>query len=251
MFADQAGIALTYERALAEPKAFRACVERLVKQGFRGANVTLPFKEEALAIAARASDRATRAGAANTLSFDAGGIAADNTDGAGLLRDLAENIGIQVEGQRVLMLGAGGAARGVLHPLLDARPMELVIANRTMERAVDLATRDPIAGRTSAAKFEDLGGGAFDLIINATSASVQGSVPPVPPSCFASHTLAYDMMYGAKPTAFMDFAASHGARTADGLGMLVEQAAEAFMVWHGMRPDIAAVLVALRQRLSS
>jgi shikimate dehydrogenase len=250
LFAKQTCIVLTYERVHAEPDAFVSCIERLIAQGFRGANVTLPFKEEALSIATRPTDRAARAGAANTLSFKADGIGADNTDGAGLLRDLAVNHGFKIEGLRVLLLGAGGAARGVLHPLLDARPRELVIANRTIERAVELAVQDRVTGRTRAAHFEDTGHEAFDLVINATSASVQGSMPPVPAACFGPRTLAYDMMYGTKPTAFMAVAAEQRARTADGLGMLVEQAAEAFFVWHGVRPETASVLIALRKRLS-
>ena len=250
LFAEQMGIALTYERVHAEADAFVSCIERLIARGFRGANVTLPFKEEALHISTRPTDRAARAGAANTLSFEANSIAADNTDGAGLLRDLVMNHGIQIKGRRVLLLGAGGAARGVLHPLLDARPQELVIANRTIGRAVELAAQDPVAGRTRAAHFEDTGREVFDLVINATSASVQGSALHIPPSCFGPHTLAYDMMYGATPTTFMVYAAHQRARTADGLGMLVEQAAEAFFVWHGMRPETASVLTALRKRLS-
>ncbi|MBL8513956.1 MAG: shikimate dehydrogenase [Betaproteobacteria bacterium] len=251
LFAQQSGIELTYERVLAEPGAFGACVAKLRARGFRGSNVTLPFKEDALGLATELTDRARRAGAVNTLTFRADAILGDNTDGAGLLRDLTHNLKFSLAGRRVLILGAGGAARGVLHPLVDAQPADLVIANRTFARAAELAALDQGAGRTRAARFEDLNGPAFDLIINATSASVQGGVPPIPAHCLAQHTLAYDMMYGGQPTAFMNFASNAGARTADGLGMLVEQAAEAFFVWHGVRPETASVLATLRQRLAA
>ncbi len=250
LFAEQAGIALSYDRVLVEPGCFGDTVRKLQGQGFRGANVTLPFKQEAWRLAGRLTDRAQKAGAVNTLSFQDGRIAGDNTDGAGLLRDLEQNLGVNLEGRRVLLLGAGGAARGVLHPLLEFTPKEVVISNRTFDRASELAGQDPIAGRTHAQRFEDLSG-AFDLIINATSASLLGDVPAVPERCFASTTMAYDMMYGAAPSAFMDHAASLQARVSDGLGMLVEQAAEAFWGWHGVRPATLPVIAAIRQQLAA
>ncbi len=249
LFSAQTGIALEYGRELVPRDGFAACVSALQARNYRGANVTLPFKEDALRLATRLTDRAKRAGAVNTLSFSGTGILGDNTDGEGLVRDLLQNLSVKLTGRRVLLLGAGGAARGVLHPLLDAGPQALVIANRTLARAEALAATDDQPGRTRAARFDALAG-VFDLVVNATSASVTGDVPAVPRSCFAPHTLAYDMMYGATPTAFVAYAAASGARTADGLGMLVEQAAAAFHVWHGVRPETPPVMAALRARLT-
>ncbi|MBL8519354.1 MAG: shikimate dehydrogenase [Betaproteobacteria bacterium] len=249
MFAEQAGIDLTYERIEAQADGFADCVHHLRARGFRGVNVTLPFKEDALRVASNATPRALRAGAANTLTIDGQRIEADNTDGAGLLRDLAENLGKTIAGCHILLLGAGGAARGVLQPLLDANPAGVVIANRTQERAMALAALGD--ARVHAMPIGQAGERAFDLIINATSASLQGSALPVPAACFHGKSLAYDMMYGAQPTGFMRQAAARGVRVADGLGMLVEQAAEAFFGWHGVRPATAPVILALRRALTA
>ncbi|MFP5408448.1 MAG: shikimate dehydrogenase [Gammaproteobacteria bacterium] len=241
-FARQTGQDMTYEAILAPKDGFASSVTAFIAAGGRGANVTVPFKEDAFRLASRLSPRAERAGAVNTLRFDADGILGDNTDGAGLVADLTRNLGCVLTGKRVLLLGAGGAARGVIDPLLDQQPAEVVIANRTVSRAQELAA---LFGRGASASGFDALYTPFDLIINATAASLAGELPPLSPRIFTADTLAYDMMYG-RDTPFLDFARSHGAATADGLGMLVEQAAEAFTLWRGVRPDTAPVIAALR-----
>jgi shikimate dehydrogenase len=242
-FAAQTGQPLVYERCLAPLDAFAATVQALVASGCKGANVTVPFKLDAAALADTLSERAHAAGAVNTLGFTDAGITGDNTDGAGLVADILNNAGVAIAGKRVLLVGAGGAARGVILPLLRENPRELVIANRTFATAQALAVR--FGGATSACEFAALIG-QFDIVVNATSASLAGDLPPLPAGAFGPGTLALDMMYGSEPTPFMRFAASHGAATRDGLGMLVEQAAEAFTIWRGVRPDTAAVLASLR-----
>jgi shikimate dehydrogenase len=242
-FAAQTGQPLVYERCLAPLDGFAATVQALIASGCKGANVTVPFKLDAAALADTLSERAHAAGAVNTLSFTDAGIAGDNTDGAGLVADILRNAGVAIAGKRVLLVGAGGAARGVILPLLRENPRELVIANRTFVTAEALAVR--FGGATSACEFAALDG-QFDIVVNATSASLAGDLPPLPAGVFGPGTLALDMMYGSEPTPFMRFAASHGAAARDGLGMLVEQAAEAFFVWRGVRPDTAAVLASLR-----
>jgi len=241
-FARQTGQDMTYEAILAPLDGFADSVAAFIAAGGRGANVTVPFKEEAFRLANRLSPRAQRAGAVNTLSFDADGILGDNTDGAGLVADLTRNLNCTIVGKRVLLLGAGGAARGVIEPLLDQQPAALGIANRTVSRAEDLAE---LFGRGVRACGFDAANTPFDLVINATAASLAGDLPPLSPRVFTPDTMAYDMMYG-RDTPFLDFARTHGARTADGLGMLVEQAAEAFHLWRGVRPDTAPVIAALR-----
>jgi len=241
-FARQTGQDMTYEAILAPLDGFADSVAAFIAAGGRGANVTVPFKEEAFRLASRLSPRAQRAGAVNTLNFDADGILGDNTDGAGLVADLTRNLHCTIVGKRVLLLGAGGAARGVIEPLLDQQPAALVIANRTVSRAEELAE---LFGRGVRACGFDAADTPFDLVINATAASLAGDLPPLSPRVFTPDTMAYDMMYG-RDTPFLDFARTHGARTADGLGMLVEQAAEAFHLWRGVRPDAAPVIAALR-----
>ena len=241
-FARQTGQDMSYEAILAPKDGFADCVATFIAAGGRGANVTVPFKEEAFRLASRLSPRAQRAGAVNTLVFEADGIFGDNTDGAGLVADLSRNLHCTVAGKRVLLLGAGGAARGVIEPLLDQQPAALVIANRTVSRAEELAE---LFGRGVRACGFDAADTPFDLVINATAASLAGDLPPLSPRVFTPDTLAYDMMYG-RDTPFLDFARTHGARTADGLGMLVEQAAEAFCLWRGVRPDTAPVIAVLR-----
>jgi len=241
-FARQTGQDMTYEAILAPLDGFADSVAAFIAAGGRGANVTVPFKEEAFRLASRLSPRAQRAGAVNTLNFDADGILGDNTDGAGLVADLTRNLHCTIVGKRVLLLGAGGAARGVIEPLLDQQPAALVIANRTVSRAEELAE---LFGRGVRACGFDAADTPFDLVINATAASLAGDLPPLSPRVFTQDTMAYDMMYG-RDTPFLDFARTHGARTADGLGMLVEQAAEAFHLWRGVRPDTAPVIAALR-----
>lgn len=249
-FAAQTGQDMSYERLLAPLDGFAASVQAFVAQGGKGANVTLPFKLEAYALATQLSARAQAAGAVNTLRFDGGQILGDNTDGVGLVADIVRNAGVSVAGKRVLLLGAGGAARGVILPLLLEHPAQLVIANRTAARAEALAQQFAAHGNIVASDFTALDG-QFDLIINATSASLAAELPPIAAALFGRDTLAYDMMYGKLPTVFMQFAAAQGASVRDGLGMLVEQAAEAFLVWRGVRPDTAPVFAALRAALQA
>ncbi|MGB0128388.1 MAG: shikimate dehydrogenase [Rhodocyclaceae bacterium] len=253
-FARQTGQDLTYEAILVPRDGFATTVKDFAARGGRGANVTVPFKEEAFALATELSPRAAAAGAVNTLSFPSGAIVGDNTDGAGLVADLRINLGCDLRGRRILLLGAGGAARGVMGPLLAERPSGLTVANRTASKAEALARAFDGAALENALAvrgcgFAALAGNEFDLVINATSASLAGEVPDLPLGLFAAGCLAYDMMYGKGPTPFLQLAQRQGAaRLADGLGMLVEQAAEAFFAWRGVRPDTAPVLADLRQR---
>ena len=249
-FAAQTGESIAYERLAAPLDDFAACVQHFMQSGGRGANVTVPFKQEALALATQLTPRAQAAGAVNTLSFEDGRIVGDNTDGVGLVRDIVHNAGVVLEGRRILLLGAGGAARGVVMPLLAERPQQLVVANRTFARAQELVQSFPAAASVlKAAAFDDLSG-QFDVIINATSASLSADLPAVPATLFGPQVFVYDMMYAATPTVFMQWAAQHGACVRDGLGMLVEQAAESFFVWRGARPDTAPVYAALRAQLA-
>ncbi len=250
-FARQSGQDVAYSRLLAPLDALRETLDAFRASGGRGVNVTVPFKLEAFALADDVSQRAREAGAANFLRFEGNGLHADNTDGVGLTRDIVHNLGFALTGRRVLIMGAGGAARGVLAPILEFGPSLLTIANRTVEKALQLAEtfrHVPAASATvlCALPFEELAGHHFDLVINATSSSLQGTRPPLPAASFAPGALAYDMMYGPAAMLFLDFAAAQGARTADGLGMLVEQAAESFLLWRGVRPETAPVIAALR-----
>ncbi|MDX5362820.1 MAG: shikimate dehydrogenase [Pseudazoarcus pumilus] len=249
-FAAQTGQPMAYGALLAPLDGFRAAVAEFRRNGGRGLNVTVPFKLEAHALADALSARAEAAGAVNTLRFDAEGIFGDNTDGAGLVRDLVHNLGQPVGGARVLLLGAGGAARGAILPLLDEHPASLTIANRTPARAEELAARfapRAVVTELDAGGFAALAGRQFDVVINATASSLSDQAPPLPPGIYAPQSLAYDMMYGRGDTPFMEAARHDGAaRLADGLGMLVEQAAESFLLWRGLRPATAPVLEALR-----
>ncbi len=251
-FAAQTGQDIAYERVLAPPDGFAATVRGLIAQGYRGANVTVPFKLEAAALADRLEERARLAGAVNTLRFEGDEIVGDNTDGPGLVADIVRNAGVPLKDKRVLLLGAGGAARGVVLPILQHGPAAIVIANRTRATADELAAHFAGAAahpeQISSCGFEEIDG-AFDVVINATSASLSNAMPPVPASAFCQGTLALDMMYGKAPSPFMEFAASHGATVRDGLGMLVEQAAEAFAIWRGVRPQTATILEQTRQQL--
>lgn len=251
-FARQTGEAIVYERRLAPLDGFALAARGFAAEGGKGANVTVPFKLDACALASELTPRAKAAGAVNTLRFDGDVILGDNTDGAGLVADIVRNAGVAIAGKRVLLLGAGGAARGVVLPLLEQRPAELFIANRTVATAQALVAQFQEAGQgiesLRAGGFEQPEG-VFDIVINATSASLAGDLPPVPASVFGSHTLALDMMYGAAPTVFMEFAGAQGAQVRDGLGMLVEQAAEAFFVWRGVRPETTDLLALLRAAL--
>ena len=242
MFAAQEGMAIEYERLLAEPGCFAQAAAAFFAAGGVGANVTVPFKTDSCAWADSLSERAR--GAANTLIKQANGkIHADNTDGIGLVADISRNFQVALAGKRILIIGAGGAARGVILPLLECRPTSLSIANRTTAKAQELAAIFGIR----AAELGQLPAAGFDIIINATSGSLSGQVPAIAPAVFAQCELAYDKAYGREPTAFMRFAAEAGAgRSADGVGMLVEQAAESYRLWRGFSPKTAPVLAALR-----
>ncbi|MGD1984780.1 MAG: shikimate dehydrogenase [Chromatiaceae bacterium] len=246
-FAAQTGEDISYTRLLGDIDHVEHDFQQFFASGGRGLNVTVPFKEAACRFADRLSERAGEAGAVNTLIAEATGIHGDNTDGAGLVNDLAGNNGFALADKRILLLGAGGAARGVLRPLLDEAPARLVIANRTAQKAIDLAARATGLADVTGCGLDALQGQQFDLIINATAAGLDAQVPPIPDDCLADGAWTYDMMYGAQPTAFVQWGRGHGAALAlDGLGMLVEQAAESFRLWRGVRPDTAGVISALR-----
>jgi shikimate dehydrogenase len=250
-FAEQTGDRIEYSALLAPLDGFRATARRFFESGGRGANVTLPFKVEAFALADDAGARAREAGAANFLMrFDDGRIHADNTDGAGLVADLRGNLRVALRGARILLLGAGGAARGVLGPLLAEAPRGVVIANRTPERARELAARFAAQGSLEACALDAIPGGVFDVVLNATSTSTHGEALAIPASVFGTGTLAYDMAYGHAADEFLAGARARSARTSDGLGMVVEQAAESWLLWRGRRPATAPVLAALRAGLS-
>jgi shikimate dehydrogenase len=253
-FAQQTGEPVAYGRIDCGPDGFEAAVRQFAAQGAGGCNITVPFKFSAAELAASTTERARLAGAANILSFEPGGWLADNTDGSGLLRDIEHNAQWPLAGRRVLLVGAGGAAAGVLGPLLLARPRQLVLVNRRPDRAQWLVDRHAAVAVAAGVDLScapiDRPGKAFDLVINATASSLQAAPVPVPAEVLGRSTLAIDLMYGTAAQGFLDWAASHGAAGRDGLGMLVEQAAEAFFVWRGVRPDGAPVLQALRQRLA-
>lgn len=251
-FAAVSGQDLVYEARLAAVDGFKQAISEFIAAGGKGANVTVPFKEEAFRLATRLSERAARAGAVNTLAFDGSEIFGDNTDGAGLVRDITHNLACSLAGKRILLLGAGGASRGVIAPLLAESPASLFIANRSADKASALAASFADIATVDAGKFAKTAGKSFDLVINATSASLSGETLPLPPGIFAAGSLAYDMMYGKGETPFLALAREQGAVTrADGLGMLVEQAAEAFFVWRGVRPATAQVLADLRAKLAA
>jgi len=260
LFAQQTDQDLEYRAELGDSVNFEEQVSKWFALGLRGLNVTLPFKERALTLASKKTARALLAGAANTLRLDqnAGGLEADNTDGIGLMRDLQERLGFAIQDKRILVLGAGGATRGILGPLLEAGPARLVITNRTEERAITLVQAMQTAMNATALIFNSQAQLAqhnegFDLVINATSTSLSGDVPEVPDCIWASHTMAYDLAYTPSgETSFLVFAQSHGVKNcADGLGMLVEQAAEAFYWWRGVAPDTSAVLKQTRILLAA
>jgi shikimate dehydrogenase len=244
-FARQTHQDVDYGRIEAPLDGFIRTVDEFRAAGGRGANVTLPFKQQAYLFCNGAvSERARAAGVVNTLIFDGGRIRGDNTDGVGLLRDLTTNLGYAVAGARILLMGAGGAAQGVLAPLLQARPARLVIANRTADKARALAQR---YGAGAGGSYDDLRGEQFDLLINATSAGLADAAPPLPAGVFAAAALGYDMVYG-RDTPFLAAARAAGVDARDGTGMLVEQAAESFQLWRGLRPDTAPVLAGMRGR---
>ena len=251
MFADSVNHRLSYSAQEVPVDGFDAAIEQFFGNGgYLGLSVTVPFKELAWQSSQIRTERAEKAGAVNTLWVDdEGRLNGDNTDGLGMVRDLVVNNSVPLKDARVLILGAGGAVRGVLEPVLAEFPAELVIANRTVSKAETLAAMFPDQPVT-ACGFTDVEG-RFDIIINGTSASLQGDLPPVPTTAIKPETCCYDMMYGADTTVFNQWALDHGANKAiDGLGMLVEQAAEQFVIWRGVRPDTASVFEALRSELS-
>ena len=255
LFAQQTQQPLVYTAILVALDQFEHALQSFAESGGKGLNITVPFKHAAWRWVTQRSPRAERAGAVNTIIFQPDGTRyGDNTDGVGLVRDLKYNHGVTISGQRVLLLGAGGAARGVLGPLLEEQPARLVIVNRTADKAIELAKDLTNMGAVTGCAYQDLGQNLdveqFDIIINATSASLQGEVPVLPATILATGCLCYDMMYGAVPTAFMQWAKQHGTqRTLDGLGMLVEQAAESFFLWRGVRPETVPVISAIRAQL--
>jgi shikimate dehydrogenase len=249
MFARQTGQNLTYRLLDIPPEKFRSAAVEFFTTGGRGLNITVPHKPAAAEFVNRLSARAEAAGAVNTILAESNGeLMGDNTDGVGLLTDLTANLGLRIAGLRILILGAGGATRGVLGPLLDARPSMLTIANRTPERAAELVEEFSKPGTLSGCGFEDIKDDEpWDLLINATSASLKGATPLISPTLIGPDTLCYDMAYGKGDTSFTRWAREQGAaRTVKGWGMLVEQAAESFHLWRGVRPDTGSVLAALQ-----
>ncbi len=253
MFARETGQAMSYRMYDVTSGEFAGFVAGFFDRGGRGLNITVPHKIAAVEAANELTTRAAHAASVNTLALrDDGTILGDNTDGVGLVRDLCDNLGLVITNRRILIIGAGGATRGVLAPLLGLSPSLVVIANRTPERATALAAAFADLGATHGVGFEDVGSEPFDLIVNATSASLSGEMPPVPAGAVGRATVCYDLAYGRAATAFVDWAREHGcAQALQGWGMLVEQAAEAFRLWRGIRPATATVLAALKERSAS
>jgi shikimate dehydrogenase len=249
LFAKQTRQSLTYTRLEVSPERFEAEVEAFFSRGGKGLNVTSPHKQAAAALAGERTERANVAGAVNTLVAQQEGILGDNTDGAGLIADLTRNLGLELAGARILLLGAGGAARGVLGPLLASGPVYIEIANRNAERAAALAHEFAALGEIRGAGFDEISATVgFDLVLNATAASLQQTLPPIPASVIGPTTLCYDMAYGKGDTTFTRWAKSAGAGRAEtGWGMLVEQAAESFLLWRGVKPDTRPVLEAVKR----
>lgn len=249
-FAEQTGQDLHYSKQQVAEGGFVQAAQSFFAQGGKGLNITVPFKLEAFAFAQQLTPRAQRAGAVNTLALQPDGkLLGDNTDGIGMVHDM-HNLGWELGGKRILVLGAGGAVRGILQPLLTEQPALVVIANRTFAKAEELVAQFHDMGEVKAKTYEQLSGEQFDVVINGTSASLQGDLPPLPPHLLKAKACCYDMMYGAEPTVFMRWAVEQGAeKVADGLGMLVGQAAEAFYLWRHIRPEVVPVITALRRQL--
>lgn len=247
-FAQQIGQQIHYQAILVDQDEFDSALDAFQKQGGKGLNITVPFKEDACKAAESLTARAERACAVNTLWFDKGGKrCGDTTDGIGLVRDLTVNHNISLAGKELLILGAGGAVRGILDPLFDQNPARIVIANRTISRAEELAASFSDRGELIAVDYDYLKGQRFDLIINGTSASLQGTIPPLPDDVLRTGACCYDMMYASMDTPFVTWAKKHNATHAlDGTGMLVEQAAESFYIWRGVRPETGPVIEMLR-----
>lgn len=252
-FARQSGQTMQYRAIRVELDDFAPAVQRFFGSGGCGLNITVPFKQQAFELADTLTPRASRAKAVNVLSrLEDGSLKGDNTDGVGLVRDMVANLGWNIASQRVLILGAGGAVRGVLEPLLREKPQELLIVNRTGAKAEQLADEFSELGAIAGHGYEALQQGAFDVVINATSAGLHGEMPPLPGSILTERSCCYDMVYGAQPTVFMRWAAQEAAwAVSDGLGMLVEQAAESFYLWRGTRPETRPVMNQLREMLAA
>jgi shikimate dehydrogenase len=249
MFARETGQYMSYRLFDVAPAELTERVQQFFAEGGRGLNITLPHKVAAVELAHELTGRAAHAAAVNTLALTDKGVLGDNTDGAGLVRDLCDNLGLVITRLRLLILGAGGATRGILAPLLELEPLTVLIANRTPERAEALAAAFSDLGVTQGVAFEQVGDEPFDLIINATSASLSGEIPPIPAAACGAQTVCYDLAYGRAATSFVKWARRQGcARALQGLGMLVEQAAESFHLWRGMRPETSFVLAALKER---
>ena len=246
-FAKQTGEDLEYHRILGAQERIEEQIHGFFAEGGKGMNITVPFKEDAWRLADERSPRARSAGAANTrVLLPDRRLRADNTDGIGLVRDLTENHGVAIRNRRILLLGAGGASRGVARPLLDELPAQLLIANRTATKAIDLARELADLGPVRGCGLEELSGQRFDLIVNGTAAGLAGHIPEIPDDCLIPGGITYDMMYSDKPTAFVRWGLEHEATLAlDGLGMLVEQAAESFFLWRGVRPETREVIRSL------
>lgn len=247
LFAEQTGQQLIYTAELVEAGGFNQAVTRFAENGGKGLNITVPFKQDAWQLATQRSQRAQRAGAVNTLVIrGTGEYFGDNTDGIGLVRDLVNNHNLRLEGKAILIIGAGGAVRGVIEPLLAGKPAALTIANRTKEKALQLAKDFSDLGSIKACGLDEFGTSSYDIIINGTSASLSGELPALPATLITKNTFCYDMMYAIEPTPFMRWARQHGAKhVVDGKGMLVEQAAESFRLWRGCEPETAPVIEAL------
>jgi len=250
-FAQQTGRIMHYTALLAPLDGFEQTVLDFRKTGGKGMNITVPFKFEAFTLASRLTDRANAARAVNTFRFEEKEeILGDNTDGVGLVRDIEVNLNFPLAGKRILLMGAGGAASGVILPLLQQQPGLLAIANRTPDKAASLQRQFASHGNITTGHYHDFAGQRFDLIINATSASLHNELPPIPADLFQSASLAYDMLYSSKLTPFLELAKMQGTEhLADGAGMLVEQAAESFLLWHGIRPETQIVIRQLRDHL--
>jgi len=250
-FARLSGETLSYTAELVELGEVKSFINKFSNENGKGLNITVPFKQDAFRLATELSARAQRAGAVNTLHITNNSIFGDTTDGIGLLNDLTKNHKIALNNKRILVVGAGGAVRGVLEPLLLASPASLTICNRTVEKAHQLATDFASFGNINACGFADLAGKKFDIIINGTSASLSGDLPPLPENLFSENSCAYDMMYAAQATPFMQWATQQGATNSyDGLGMLVEQAAESFYIWRKKRPETQGVIEKLRKEIT-
>ncbi len=252
LFAEQTKQAIQYTAELAKPGQFDSAVKSFINNGGKGLNITVPFKEDAWRYATKLSERAQRAGAVNTLKVELdGSLSGDTTDGTGLVCDLVTNHHIQIKNKDVLIIGAGGAVRGVIEALLAEQPASLLIANRTKQKATQLADIFSDLGTINGCGLDEINERDFDIVINGTSASLKGDLPALPNSIFRDNSCSYDMMYAAQPTPFMQWSNENSAsQFFDGLGMLVEQAAEAFFIWRGVRPETASVIQTIRQQLT-